>query len=376
MVSGPANSQATNDDPAEPLSSAYRATVTITPYNAETRLTFSDVVDWLLETSQADEARAEERAEASFHVSILSRQVRDDEVGRLLERIQTSHHSSSSPSSSGHYDPTPATDLGKYIHTGCYFIDLSRSPAYRFRGWTAGRRRTKSRNDLILRLENSALHGIRQHHAAFQVHETDRLFLGRLRYEVTYTRHSATEEHNAAVREYIHMSDGIPRPVDLSKTPTPAPGNGIQVGRWTISSAGTIGIGGSGLVSVGVGPTGEVVALKRMSFANVAAVNSVVTPLQRRQRTPETLTQIADATKEDRIVRLLEGIMDDPKAANASADVWFFLTPFTPKTLAQYKNPFTPRMVRSMTVSLLEAIDFLHSHNWVHGDIKPMSIGV
>lgn len=39
-------------------------------------------------------------------------------------------------------------------------------------------------------------------------------------------------------------------------------------------------------------------------------------------------------------MRLLEVITDDPKAANGSADVWFALTPFTPKTLAQYKGPF------------------------------------
>ncbi|KAJ4176282.1 hypothetical protein NW767_015500, partial [Fusarium falciforme] len=74
--------------------------------------------------------------------------------------------------------------------------------------------------------------------------------------------------------EYIRTSDGIPRPVDLSMTPTPAPGNGIQVDRWTLSSSGTVGIGGSGRVSVGVGHIGEVVAFKRMSIANVAVSNN------------------------------------------------------------------------------------------------------
>ncbi|RSL39015.1 hypothetical protein CEP53_014384 [Fusarium sp. AF-6] len=314
MASSPANSQATNDDPAGPLSSAHHDTVTITPYNAEARLACSDV-DWVLETSQADESGVEERAQASRHISISSRQFQDEEVGRLLAQIQTGHLSSSSPSSSGQHDPTPVANLAKYTHTGCYFVDLSCSPTYKFRGWTAGRRNNKSRNDLILCLENSALHGIRQHHAAFQVHKIGRILvrkisdrgvvevngealgsrefrlfnkhssfirLGQLKYQVTYTRHSATEEYNEAMSQYICTSDGIQRPVDLSMTPTPAPGNDIQVGRWTLTSAGTVGIGGSGRVSVGVGNTGEVVALKRMSVASTTAPNNTTTLLKRR----------------------------------------------------------------------------------------------
>ncbi|RSL41058.1 hypothetical protein CEP54_015932 [Fusarium duplospermum] len=140
-------------------------------------------------------------------------------------------------------------------------------------------------------------------------------------------------------------------------TPTPAPGNDIQVGRWTLTSAGTVGIGGSGRVSVGVGHTGEVVALKRMSIASAAVPNNAASLLKRRQRTLETLTQLTDAAKKDHTERLLEVITDDPQAANVSADV-------------------CPGMIRTMTISLLEAIDFLHSHDWIHGDIKPMNIGV
>lgn len=152
-------------------------------------------------------------------------------------------------------------------------------------------------------------------------------------------------------------------------TPTPAPGNGIQVGQWTLSRAGTIGIGGSGRVSVGVGNTGELVALKRMSVANATTTNRSVPLLTQRQRRLETLTDLADAAKENRIVRLVEVTTDDPDAANTSADVWFVLTPFTPKTLAQYEGPFvsvvacssvtstltafSPRMVRTMTIWIL-----------------------
>ncbi|KAK2671568.1 Protein kinase domain [Fusarium oxysporum f. sp. vasinfectum] len=402
MASSPSSSQATNEDPHGPLTSACQATITLTPQNAEAKLAFTEVVDWLLDVSQADDSQAEKRVQASNHVSTSSRQIRDQQVYRLMKQIQTGHLSSSSPSSSGR-DIDTSAGSGTYIHTGCYFIDLSHPPANEFRGWIAGRRSIKTHNDLILCLDNSALHGIRQHHAAFQVHETGRILvqkisdrgvvevdgdvlglrelrvlnkhtssirLGQLKYQIEYTRFSATQEHSEAISEYIGKFYGHTNPLDISMTPTPALGNTIQIGQWTLSSAGTIGIGGSGRVSVGVNDRGDVVALKRMSVAS----NNVA--IHRRQRILETLTQLADDADEDRIVRLIEVITDDPNAANKSADVWFVLTPFTPKTLAQYKGPFAPKLARSMTLSLLEALNFLHLNKWIHGDIKPMNIGV
>lgn len=368
MASSPASSQATNEDPAGPLSSASCATITLTPQNAEARLAFSELVDWLIETSQGDDAGAEERTQASVHVSTSSKHARDEEVGRLMQHMQTGRLSSSSPRSP-EQEQMCAADPGTYIHTGCYFIDLSHPPTNEFRGWTAGRRiqNARSRNDFILGLHNSALHGIRQHHVAFQVHETGRILvrkisdrgvleidgdaldsrevrllnkhissvrIGQLKYEVAYTRYSATKEHGKDMSEYVRKFYGHQSPVDLSMTPTPAPGNTIQVGQWTLSGAGTIGVGGSGRVSVGINSTGEVVALKRMS------VTSNAVTLYRRQRTLQVLTELANQAREDRIVRLLEVITDDPNASNRSADVWFALTPFTRQTLAQYKGPF------------------------------------
>ncbi|RKK82230.1 hypothetical protein BFJ68_g17553 [Fusarium oxysporum] len=396
MASSPSSSQATNEDFQGPLSSASQSTITLRPQNAEARLAFSQVVDWLLETSQADDFQAQEREQASHHISTASRQVLDQQVNRLIEQIKTGHLSSSSPTSSGQ-----SVDKGEssvYIHTGCYFIDLSRPPTNNFRGWIAGRKSNKTYNDFILCLDNSSLFGIRQHHATFQIHETGRILvqkisdrgvvevdgdvlharerrlfnqhtssirLGQLKYLVEYTRHSTTEKHTEAMTEYIRKFYSHKNTIDISMTPTPAPGNGIQIGQWSLSGAGTVGVGGSGRVSVGVNKKGDVVAMKRM---NVSESNGNL--LRSRRSVVETLTQLANAVKEERIVRLVEVITDVPNATNKAADIWFVLTPFTPKTLHETES------VRSMTIALLEALTFLHANNWIHGDIKPMNIGV
>lgn len=41
----------------------------------------------------------------------------------------------------------------------------------------------------------------------------------------------------------------------------------------------------------------------------------------------ETLTRLATASGEERIVRLVEVIIEDPRGMNHSADVWFVLQP-------------------------------------------------
>ncbi|KAG7403530.1 MAP kinase kinase kinase mkh1 [Fusarium oxysporum f. sp. raphani] len=402
MASSPSSSQATNEDFQGPLSSAYQSTITLRPQNAEAKLAFSQVVDWFLEKSQADDFQAQEREQASRCISIVSRQVCDQQVNRLVEQIETGCLSSSSPISSGRNVDKDRPSV--YIHTGCYFIDLARPPANDFRGWVAGRKISKTDNDFILCLDNSSLFGIRQHHVAFQVHETGRILvqkisdrgtvevngdvlhsresrlfnqhtssirLGQLTYLVEYTRHSTTQDHTKAMAEYIRKFYGHKIPLDISMTPTPAPGNAIQIGQWSLSSAGTIGVGGSGRVSVGVNKKGDVVAIKRM---NVSETNGNL--LRGRRSVIETLTLLATAAKEERIVRLVEVITDDPNATNKAADIWFVLTPFTPRTLHEYKGPLKTESVRSMTIALLEALTFLHANNWIHGDIKPMNIGI
>jgi hypothetical protein len=134
--------------------------------------------------------------------------------------------------------------------------------------------------------------------------------------------------------DYIRKFYGHKSPLDISMTPTPAPRNAIQIGQWSLSSARTIGVGGSGRVGVGVNKKGDVVATKRM---NVSERNGNL--LRGRRSVVETLTLWVTAAREERIIRLVEVITDDPNANNKASDIWFVLTPFTPKILHEYKGP-------------------------------------
>lgn len=53
----------------------------------------------------------------------------------------------------------------------------------------------------------------------------------------------------------------------------------------------------------------------------------------------KTLIQLANTAKKERIMRLIEVITDNLNATNKAANIWFILTPFTPKTLHKYKGP-------------------------------------
>jgi hypothetical protein len=183
----------------------------------------------------------------------------------------------------------------------------------------------------VVEVDGDVLHA--RERRLFNQH-TSSIRLGQLKYLVEYTRHSTTEKHTEAMTEYIRKFYSHKNTLDISMTPTPAPGNGIQIGQWSLSGAGTVGVGGSGRVSVGVNKKGDVVAIKRM---NVSESNGNL--LRSRRSVIETLTQLANAAKEERIVRLVEVITDDPNATNKAADIWFVLTPFTPKTLHEYKGP-------------------------------------
>ncbi|KAF4992376.1 hypothetical protein FDECE_13732 [Fusarium decemcellulare] len=117
MASSPASSEATNEDPTGTRSFASQATVTIIPQNAEAKLAFTEVVDWLLEKSQGatddDKSRdvTQERVHANNYMWSSSRSTRDRNVGRLMVQIRTDQPPSSSPSSSGQHAPSDDTDI-------------------------------------------------------------------------------------------------------------------------------------------------------------------------------------------------------------------------------------------------------------------------
>jgi hypothetical protein len=112
----------------------------------------------------------------------------------------------------------------------------------------------------------------------------------------------------------------------LALTPTPSETGSVTVGQWTLT-AGTVGSGATGRVSIGMDPKGKLVALKRMT------VNGDRKRVQEMRRKLETLTSLAERQDEDRLLRFVEMITDDALGINRTADLWFVLEPVVADTL-------------------------------------------
>ncbi|KJZ72142.1 hypothetical protein HIM_08407 [Hirsutella minnesotensis 3608] len=399
MADSPASSQRTNEDPTGPTSVAARATATLTPSNAEAKLAFSDVVEAIIHESQggltSSSNAVDPRTHAKKYMWIPSEQSADLDVSRLLRCHEAGQLSSSSPNSSPGSTAAASGDTSRaYIWRGCYFLDLHCRPLHSARGWTVGRLNWHKINDISLSPGSSTESGIRRQHCILQVHaQSGRIFVQKVRdqgvlevdgialspreirvlnnpstslriglmlYNLEYARFAHDEEYNSILEAYIQTVYGSSAATFLPLTPTPTWAHNLQVGQWTITGAGTIGSGGGGRVSAAINRSGKLVVLKRISAAKGSQT------LQKRCNTLRNLTKLADDADKDSILRLLEIITDDPSGSNHSADVWFVLDPAVAMTLIE--------RTKSMVKATLEALDFLHSRQWIHGDIKPPTL--
>ncbi|KAK4068337.1 hypothetical protein Purlil1_13814 [Purpureocillium lilacinum] len=416
MADSPASSQRTNEDPTGPTSVAARATATLTPANAEAKLAFSDVVEAIIHESQggipSSSNALDPRTHAQKYMWIPSEQSTDFDVARLLRYQEVGQLSSSSPSASpANTAATPDDASGAYIWRGCYFLDLHCRPLHPARGWTVGRLNWERINDISLSPGTSSESGIRRQHCILQVHaESGRIFvqkirdqgvlevdgvalspreirvlnnpstslrIGQMLYNLEYARFAHDEEYDSILAAYIRAVHGSPTATFLPLTPTPTWAHNFQVGQWTITGAGTIGSGSGGRVSAAMNRSGKLVVLKRTSTAKDSQ-----TGLQKRCNTLRSLTKLADEADRDDILRLLEIITDDPAGSNYSADVWFVLEPAVVMTVYDHRGISLRSTTQgiekttSMVKAILEALDFLHSRQWIHGDIKPPNIGI
>ncbi|KAJ3453883.1 hypothetical protein MRS44_018515 [Fusarium solani] len=410
------NSQATNEDPTLPGGAAGEATIILTPENAEARLSFSEVAEWLREQSNNPETlSAQEHARKYMWIS--QDQTRDAEATRLLRHALTGDLSSSSPTSSPtskslshEEDNLPQPDVE--IWTGCYFLALCQPPRQPSRGWTlGGLREGHSLNDLVLclRPNDSTIVGVRRHHAVLQIHSTGLTYVqsasdraqtyinekrisggihvlndavtavtfGRQRYRVEYARFSRSETYQDRLYEYLQDVIGTQTSQStLALTPTPAENGSIKIGQWTLTT-GTVGHGASGRVSVAVNDKGKVVALKRMTVGQDRRW------VQELQRKLDMLTSLARSQDEDRLLGLVEMITDDDKGINRTADLWFVLEPAVAETLhSAYVKGLFGKGDERLSISgiilldLLGATNFMHRNGWLHGDIKPTNVGI
>ncbi|KAI9155687.1 MAP kinase-interacting serine/threonine-protein kinase 1 [Paramyrothecium foliicola] len=393
-----------NNDASRPA-----ATITLTPDNAEARLAFSEVAEWLNEQAQHD---AQDHARKYMWVD--PEQSSDPEVTRLLRELimgDSCSSSSTSPPTSPRQSQNGPSETDLDIWTGFYYVALDQPPLHPLRGWVAGAAKANgSFNDLVLGLQTStSMYRIRRHQAVFQIHSTGRVSIqtmsdrsdtsingtrilrrpyilnepscvvtfGSLRYRLQYSSFARTPDYRDHLKTYL--TDVLGNKADsqfLSLTPTPSEATAIKIGHWSITS-GTVGSGAVGRVSIAIDNHGKVTALKRIS---VGRNRSTVTGLRRKL---ETLTRLAEENDESRILRLLEVLTDDAKGANSAADVWFVLEPAVADTLFSMalKNVFSDGhdrldIITMVLVDILEAVAFLHKNGWFHSDLKPANIGI
>ncbi|KAF5539773.1 STE kinase [Fusarium napiforme] len=415
-VSDIPSSQETVEDPTLPGSSAEGATIILTPENAEARLAFSEVAEWLQGQSQDPQLQAA-RQHTRKYIWYSLKQQNDHEVARLL-RTESENLSSSSPISSPR-DPKPSSrsnkSEGHLIWRGHYFISLDQPPRNPSRGWVVGSLRDAPHlNDFVLCLRsvNDKMYKVRRNQAILQIDETSfiyvqpmtdrsitmvngdkiskkrvfnqssaRLALGSLCYRIQYARGSYADDYPSRVKRYLDEHLQISKTLlELSLTPTPSESSPIVIGQWTVS-AGTVGKGASGMVSIASNVLGQRVALKRVQVGRDRE------RIQKVQTKLETLAALCQRKNENRLLRLIEVITDDVRSANRIADVWFVQEPAAQEVLStaltrglfkqgQESLPTRISIATTVLVDILGATNFLHRHRWIHGDLKPVNIGI
>ncbi|CZR49566.1 uncharacterized protein FPRO_15925 [Fusarium proliferatum ET1] len=413
-VSDIPSSQETVEDPTLPGCSAEGATIILTPENAEARLVFHEVAEWLqIQSDDPPVQAAKQHTRKCMWIS--SKQQNDHEVGRLF-RAASENLSSSSPISSPR-DPRssflPQDESEEEFRTwkGHYFISLDIPPRNPSRGWVIGSLRDGPHlNDIVLCLRsgNNKIYKVQRNQAIFQIDETSfvyvqpmtdrsttmvngdkisrkrvfnqssaRLAFGSLCYRIQYARGSYADDYPSRVKDYLDEHLKIHTSLlELSLTPTPSESNPITIGQWTVS-AGTVGKGASGMVSIASNDHGQRVALKRVQVGrDRERTRKVQTKL-------EALAALCQRKNENRLLQLIEVITDDVRSANRIADVWFVQEPAAQEVLstALTRGLFKQgqeriSIVTTVLADILGATNFLHRNRWIHGDLKPVNIGI
>ncbi|KAF9766550.1 hypothetical protein IL306_001026 [Fusarium sp. DS 682] len=411
------SSQETVEDPTLPGLSAEGASIILTPENAEARLAFFNVAEWLHKQSDDPQIQAAQQHTRKC-MWISPKQHKDSEVSQLLRGASESL-SSSSPISS----PRNATSSFRTIKSeaddknqteiwkGHYYITLDEPPRKSSRGWVVGAFRDGPHlNDIVLCLHSNAdkTYNVRRNQAVLQIDETSfiyvqpitgrsvtkvngekisrkrvfnqssaRLAFGSLCYHIQYARGSYADNYPNRVRRYLDEHLNIYTTLsELALTPTPSENNPITIGQWTIS-AGTVGKGVSGMVSIASNDQGQRVALKRVQ------VGKDRERVRKVQAKLETFAALSQRKNENRLLRLIEVITDDVRSTNKIADVWFVQEPaaqgtlYTGLTRGLFKQGDERiSIVTTVLADILGATNFLHRNSWIHGDLKPVNIGI
>ncbi|KAH8696776.1 kinase-like domain-containing protein [Phaeosphaeriaceae sp. PMI808] len=198
--------------------------------------------------------------------------------------------------------------------------------------------------------------------------------IGNLQYRFEYTVYAQSGDYIDARREFCRSTGQVDATAFSALTPTPS-GASTVYGQWTVHVA--IAQGTCGKVFSATNSRGKLVAVKRLS-AKVSTARTI----ERERRSLERLTALSNEQNFSRIVKLIE-VIDVGGATSPDKDYVFVLSPLCQSTLDQYIKSEKQRLggnISNKTLeifhSVLQGIGFLHSHRWLHGDIKPVNIGM
>ncbi|KAM5429699.1 putative non-specific serine/threonine protein kinase [Microsporum canis] len=338
--------------------------------------------------------------------------------GALLYRLQEDKAHEETDNSDSLTDPDTDTEKTMkqrgMIWVGWLTLHLHPKPNKPTRGWTIGKggRRGVDIDYLLPRY----LANIRAYHARFNFHgKTGYLFIsktsnaisaelsvngkdvnggeqfslnqspmhvrvGDLGFEFQYTDYASTDSFYRDRQVYMEVSLGTTSFPNTGITPTPTSSKSLRCfGEWTISN--NLGKGAYGKVSSATNYKGEVVAIKVMEYSKRTAyqVNYEIDVLTELHK----LAEVKEGDKE-RLIRLKDTLYQNRDAVYSPTgfeEIALILEPAASATFAHitsptYKLNYDIPVIASLFHDALLGLNFLHTHNWIHGDLKPGNIGI
>ncbi|WEW59610.1 hypothetical protein PRK78_005087 [Emydomyces testavorans] len=202
--------------------------------------------------------------------------------------------------------------------------------------------------------------------------------IGHLGYVFEYTDFAYDSAYPPARLQYFreHLRVEEPPPVYLETTPLKE-GN-ITVGQWTIHSF--LGAGGFGRVCAATNAKSQVVAMKNL----IRNLNQSVDNIENEVKVLRELTELAESSGHSgRLLLLRDVIYHFGNNANQSTileNAWLVMEPVVQHTFTRLMPNLSDSATRTTRTALfreaLLGVNFLHSHGWIHADLKPENIGV
>ena len=389
---------------------------TLTAVNAAAKLAFHRGADRCLQVAQGPADQKYERHSARFLQTDPQLSFHNDVATLLLPPSKHNHLDTDEEGSTTDPDQDTVTSTRSRgtILTGRYIFDLTDRHPINCPAWTLGKGRSRDLQGcqfLVPPLDQ--VHGghIRGFHVAFALHpesgflqirtfsekltdvflsgtplrgdwrlintNSTHIMIAGLLFQLEFTPHALTKEFADLRNEFVQSANPYTAADTLGLTPTPGPET-TSVGQWTLGEV------------LGQGAFGKVRIATNSNNRQVAAVKRITrTPdnddqVGRTRRIMRKLTTLANAADTARILRLADLIPADSNSTPLSRlkfeDNYLFLTPVVVKTLdrvvrltEEARHEHHPARLLH---DILEGLQFLHSNDMIHGDVKPENVGI